>query len=435
MKIVVLNNRYHVTGGPERYLFGIQRELETRGHEVIPFAVRYARNEATPWARYFVAPPGGSDAVYFRDVKGPIAKARLFARSVYSPSSRRRLAALLADEKPDLVYVIIVANYLSPSVLLACRDAGVPVAMRLSDFHLRAPCYTCFDGIEACDLCLHGTRLHAVRKRCVQGSRAVSLARVAGMAVHDRLGLYDVVERFVAPSRFLRDKMIATGIDPDRIAHIPSFVPEIDAVSAAPACDRDGFLYVGRLDPEKGVARLLDAWSRLDVPSRLRIVGSTETPEARRLARRVRTSGLERVEFLGERSREEVAALMGTARAVVVPSLCYENLPIVAIEAMAHSAPIVAHRIGSLPEVVDDGVTGLLCEVAEPDAMAQRLSALATDDALVERLGAEGRRVALERYRPSMHVARLLSLFDELTDRRARVSAADGLAAGAWRAA
>ena len=412
MRIVILNNRYHITGGPERYLFDIEARLTEQGHEVIPFAVRYEQNRPSEYERYFVDPPGGGNAVYFRDVKGPAAKARLFARSVYSATSKRKLTQLLADVKPDLVYVIIVANYLSPSVLDACREANVPVVMRLSDFHLVAPCYLFFDGESVCEKCLTGTKLNAVAKKCLQGSTAVSAARVAGMKVHQAMGLYRAVSRFVAPSAFLRDKMIAAGTDPTRIVHIPSFVDVGDVPRPTLSDDAEPeFVYAGRLSPEKGVDRLIAAFAEAGAPGTLHIVGPEDGPAGDALRAQAAETVPDRIRFHGRRERDEILALMARARAVIVPSVCYENLPLVALEAMAAGAPVIAHRLGSLPEVVRAGETGILCDPGAPTEMATALRMLADDPGHARAMGDAARALARSVYTPEAHVDRLMEEF------------------------
>lgn len=416
MKIVLLHNRYHITSGPERYLFSLERLLAERGHEVVPFSVRYAQNRPSPHDRYFVSPPGGEDARYYRELRGPLARARLLFRSVYHAPSRRLLRRLIREERPDLAYVLIVANVLSPSVLLACRDAGLPIVMRLSDFHLIVPCYNFFDGTSRCELCLHGSRWHAVRKKCLQGSSLVSLGRIAGMAVHDHLGIYDAVDRFVAPSAFLRDKMIGAGIAPGRIVHLPSFT-DLDRQGGTRPVG-DSLLFVGRLTPEKGVTRLLEAWGLAGCPGELRIVGEVDSPEGEGLRAEAARRGLARVLFLGTRSTDEIRQLIDEARAVVIPSLCYENSPLVALEAMAGGRAVLAHRIGSLPEVVLDGVSGFLSAPDDPQDLAARIGQLMKDPALATELGRAGRRRAEEEHGPEQHVDRLLALWTSLLGRR-----------------
>ncbi len=412
MRIAVLHNRYHVTSGPERYLFEIQASLAARGHEVIPFSVRYAQNRSSAYERYFVPPPGGSDAIYYRDVRGPIAKARLFWRSVYSPGTRRRMARLIAAEHPDLAYVLIIANVLSPSALAACRDAGLPVVMRLSDYHLLVPCYAFFDGREICELCLHGSRLHAVRKRCLQNSALVSLGRIAGMAVHDRLRLYDAVDRFIAPSRFMYQKMVEAGTAPERLVHIPSFTDLSNPVHEEPPGDT--ILYSGRISPEKGLAALLAAYRRAGAPGELRIAGNADTPEGRRLQAEVARHGPANVRFLGACSREQIIRLMAEARLVAVPSIWYENLPLAALEAAAAGRAVVGHDVGSMPEAVEDGTTGFLAPLGAIDELAARIRRLMDDRELAAGMGRAARLKAEREFHPDAHVDRLLALWEEL---------------------
>jgi glycosyltransferase involved in cell wall biosynthesis len=309
-----------------------------------------------------------------------------------------------------------VANVLSPSVLLACRDAGLPIVMRLSDFHLIVPCYNFFDGTSRCELCLHGSRWHAVRKKCLQGSALVSLGRIAGMAVHDRLGIYDAVDRFVAPSAFLRDKMIDAGIAPERIVHLPSFTDLDRPGGAGPV--GNSLLFVGRLTPEKGVARLLEAWELAGCPGELRIAGEVDSPAGESLRAETARRGLDRVLFLGAKSADEIRQLMNEARAVVIPSLCYENSPLVALEAMASGRAVLAHRIGSLPEVVLDGVTGFLSSPDDPGDLAARIGQVMKDPLLAAELGRAGRRRAEEEHGPQRHLDRLLALWMSLLGRR-----------------
>lgn len=413
MKIAILNNRYHVTGGPERYLFALEARLAERGHEPIPFSVRYAQNRPTTYSKYFANPPGGDTDVFYRDVRGIRAKTRLFFGGIYSRSARRGLHELIRAERPDVAFVLIVANFLSPSTLMACRDAGLPVVMRLSDFHLIAPCYHFFDGNVICERCMTGTRIHAVRKKCLQDSALVSLGRIAGMALHDRLGVYDTVARFVAPSVFLRDKMIESGLSPERIVHVPSFV------DAPPEAPRPGsgafFLYVGRLSREKGVDRLIEAHADAGTTLPLLIAGDVRGEEGERLRTLAHARNAD-VRFLGGQRAEDVSALISDARAVVVPSLCYENLPRVALEAMAAGRPVVTHRLGSLPEVVRHGETGFLCDPEGPAELSARLRELAADPALAERMGRNGWAWARKDFSPDEHVNRLLSLWQDVID-------------------
>jgi glycosyltransferase involved in cell wall biosynthesis len=171
--------------------------------------------------------------------------------------------------------------------------------------------------------------------------------------------------------------------------------------------DTGYLLFVGRLRLRKGVEVLLHALARLareGVDLRLKVAGDGEHRGA--VERTVAELGLgEQVELLGRCDAGRIAALLGGARALAVPSI-YEGMPLVVLEAMAAGLPVVASRVAGIPEVVVDGETGWLVPPEEPAALAAALAALLADPAEAARRGAAGRRRVEERYRPET-VARI----------------------------
>ena len=155
MKICLVSYRYFVSSGPERYLFGVKDLLEERGHEVIPFSVRYRANEPTPWAKYFVEPIAGDDEIRFRQHSWTVASVRrALERAFYSREVYDALSAELRDAKPDVAYVLPYIRKLSPSVLAALHDHGVPTAVRFSDFAMVCPQPHLFRNDQICELCV-----------------------------------------------------------------------------------------------------------------------------------------------------------------------------------------------------------------------------------------------------------------------------------------
>jgi alpha-maltose-1-phosphate synthase len=218
--------------------------------------------------------------------------------------------------------------------------------------------------------------------------------------------------RLAAPAA--RTRVVYGGADPAR------FSPDPDA-------RRRGVLFVGRLTPHKGPDRLIDA---LPEDAELRVVGSgghdrhapeREYPDLlRRLAAR------RRVEFLGTVADRELPALYRGVQVLAVPSVhvtCYgraiavsELLGLAAIEAMASGTPVVASRLGGLPEVVDDGVTGFLVEPGNVAELRARLAEVLGDRGLAARLGRNGRERALEMFTWEACADRCLAAYSELVD-------------------
>jgi glycosyltransferase involved in cell wall biosynthesis len=193
----------------------------------------------------------------------------------------------------------------------------------------------------------------------------------------------------------------------DDVAVVPNAMGEKRAEAPADGGDAGYLLAVGRLRIRKGVDVLLAAMPELlrrHPAARLRIAGDGEHRAA--LERAAAALGVgEAVSFLGRADAMRVRRLLRGAAALVVPSI-YEGMPLVVLEAMEASVPVVASRVSGIPEVVEDGRTGWLVPPEEPASLAAALAAALDDPAAASRRGEAGRRLLAERFRPS-HAARL----------------------------
>jgi glycosyltransferase involved in cell wall biosynthesis len=415
VRILLCNNRYFVSGGPERYLFSLTKLLETKGHEVIPFSVDYALNEPTPYSRYFVSAPINRDSVYYKEMTLSLTnRLRLFARAAYSLESKRRIQQLIRDVKPDVAYLLQICNNLSPSIIDGCRSLGVPVVMRLSDFNLICPAYVFLRDQDICLECERGY-YRALRRRCLQNSFLVTAGRVLSMYLHDLLRVYRRVDAFITPSAFLRDKMLSNGFSSSRVVHIPSF---IDAEDFEPSYSHDNYiLYFGRVSRDKGLTYLIKAFenvARIRKDIRLLIVGNSPDGEKDRLEHYVEKNGLKGISFFGFKSKRELGPLIQDAMFTVVPSVWYENTPMTIYESFAYGKPVVASRIGSIPEQVDDGVDGCLYEPKNVCDLAAKMQSLLNDPSKVVAMGKKAREKIEAHYTAEQHYQRLLAIFTEV---------------------
>ena len=123
MRILLVNYRYFISGGPEKYMFNIKKMLEDNGHEVIPFSIHSNKNVKTEYSKYFVEPIGSRDVTYFEECKKtPKVIWQMLTRSIYSKEVEKAIKREIKDVKPDLVYIIHFVNKLSPKL---CNDVGM----------------------------------------------------------------------------------------------------------------------------------------------------------------------------------------------------------------------------------------------------------------------------------------------------------------------
>ena len=404
MRVLAANKFYFVKGGAERYFFELKRILEERGNEVVPFAMRHGDNEPSEHSDLFVSHEDFGDGV------GAVRRLRAAARVVYSIEARRRIEALVDRTRPDVAHLHNIAHQLSPSILYGLRARGVPVVQTLHDYKLVCPNYQMFVDGETCERCRKWRYWNAVIHRCMRGSLSRSLTVCVEACAHKLLGTYARnVDMFIAPSRSLRDRMIAHGVDSERIVHLP-YAIALDAYE--PRHDSDGYaVYVGRLSTGKGLGTLLGA-AALAGDVRLRVIGTG--PLEGELRVRAQRDGLDNVEFLGYRTGDDLRSLFSGALFVVVPSECYENSPLTVYEALAYGKAVVGSTMGGIPELVAAGETGLIFEAGDHEALAQCLTELWTDPARAVEMGRQGRRRAESDYAPDGHYERIRGIYERV---------------------
>jgi glycosyltransferase involved in cell wall biosynthesis len=375
--------------------------LRTAGHEVVPFAVAEERTLPTPVRDRLPAAAGAGSRTRFGEAWA----------GTWSPRAYRSLAAVVDEVRPDVCHVHHVFERLTVSVLDALRRRRVPTVMTLHDYKPVCPNFRLFTDGAPCTRCLSGRYVEVVRHRCLEGSRWRSVAAAADAYASRARGLYHRVDRFLAPSAFLRDRVVEGGLPADRVAVLPNPAVAASAPRPRPA-GPPAIVYASRLVAEKGVDTLLDAAARLPDDVRLRMLGSGRAE--RQVRARVAAEGLP-VDVLGPQPPEVVRAHLRQATAAVMPSLWWENCPMAVLEAGALGVPTVASAVGGIPELIDDGASGLLVPPGDAEALAAALTGLVERPAEAARLGAAAWARVRDRHDPGAHVAALLETYATLS--------------------
>jgi len=401
MKVLLINKFYHMAGGAERYVFEWEKILRARGHEVVVFSMEHPRNAASDYARCFVS------HVDF-GAGGPVERLRAAARSVFSFEARRKVREMLWETRPDMAHVHSYCYQLTPSILGPLRDAGVPVVQTAHEYYHACANQHLYDfrSNRICERCRR-SRLAPFWTRCVKGSLTASAAAFGAKLVDDVLGLSrGGIDCVVAPSAFMRDKMIEFGWPARRVVRVPNFVDAASAIEGAGPGEY--ILFLGRLVAHKGAGTLLRAAERLpQVP--MKIAGSG--PMEEELQRFASGRGLDNVEFLGFRDGHELKALVAGSRAVAIPSEWHENASIAVLESMAAARCVVASDVGGVSEQVRHGQEGLLFPMGDVNALVARLRRVWDNPEEAVTLGGRGRRRVMTRFSPMTHYRHMMRLF------------------------
>lgn len=414
MKIILCNKYFFLNGGTEKYLYGLLPRLSARGHEPVPFSVRYNDSWPTPYSRFFLPPPGPAGEIFYRDVKlRPASLLRYVDRSVYSIEARWRLSRLLQETRgADIAYLLNIYNYMSPSIIHTFRKHNIPVIMRLGDYNLQCPAYLFLRSSRPCTLCREGAYWNGVRHCCVKGSLAASALRVLAMYVHTWLKLYARVDAFVVPCDFMRRQLIQGGFPAGRIHVIRS--PAVSETETAEKQQRRHILYFGRISPEKGIDTLIAACQQLANAPELILAGRSYDGEQERLEKLIPPENRGRIRFAGFQNSRELARLIEGALLTVVPSRWYDNAPLSVHESFLHATPVAAARIGGIPEQVQDNVTGMLFDPDNEESLRAVLHAMLSDRDRLARMGLAAQEYVSREYCPDRHVDHLLDLFEKV---------------------
>lgn len=379
MRLLFIHNRYGAVSGEELMNELIVDVLRRNGHEV---------------------------ETYYRDSadiqQQPFGAAKAFFKGIYSFEARRAIRKVLQQFQPDLVQVQNLYPLFSPSVLSEVKAAGIPVVMRLANYRLVCPNGLLLSHGEICIRCCGGREWWCLLRNC-EGS----LPKSAGYALRNWFArtarLYsDNVTVYYAQTRFQRDLLVREGIPAEQINVIPNMV---NASKGDDSCKTGNFVaFVGRLSPEKGVATFLEAARKCsDLP--FEMAGSFDrVPE-------ITLQQSANVRLLGHLNCNELKGFYQSMRILVVPSVWYEGFPGVIIEAMLQGRPVICSDLGGLPEIVEDGKTGMVFKAGDAGDLADKIRQLWNNPELCSRMGRAGREKVLTEYSPEKYYERLMAVY------------------------
>ena len=344
MNILLVHNYYQQPGGEDQVFADETRLLRDRGHAVRQHTVH-------------------NDAV------GAMGRVELLGKTIWNRAAYDELRAVARQHRADVVHFHNTFPLVSPAGYRAAHDAGAAVVQTLHNYRLLCPVATFYRDGGVCEDCMGKTvPWPGVVHRCYRGSLAASAAVAAMLTVNRAMRTYTgEVDRYIALTEFSRRKFVEGGLPAEKIVVKPNFVDPDPGVGDGGG----GFaLFVGRLTEEKGVPTLLNAWRSLDGAIPLKVLGDGPL-RTHVLDAAAQSAGA--IEYLGRRTLEEVCGIMGEAGALVFPSEWYEGLPRTIVESFAKGTPVIASRLGSMAELVEDGCSGFLFRPGDPSDLAGRV--------------------------------------------------------------
>ncbi len=387
MTILVCHNHYALRAGEDHAVAAECGLLRAAGHTVVSYTRDNAEIAAWPWWRRILA----------------------VCAAFHNPRTAREIARLAAQTRPDVAHVHNVFPLISPSIYRSLRRAGVPIVQTAHNFRCVCANGLLFRDGRICHDCLEGHYAACVRARCFRESRAASLWYTLIIWWHRRRRtLARHVHRVIALNTFSRALLVRAGFDQQRITVLPNCA---DSGNAGMVDVPDEYvLYVGRLSDEKGIMTVMRAAARVpDIP--IKIAGSG--PRASDVRAFIAAHALRNVTLLGQLGAGEVQQVIARALALVFASECYENCPLVVINALYAGTPVIAARTGGVPEFVPDGTAGWLFTPGHDDELAARVRWLFAHQAAVIAMRPGVRAWGRTQFAPDRHAAQLCAVYAE----------------------
>ncbi len=411
MNILMVNWSWYPSGGDWTAVENLSQVYQLKGHKIIPFSMVDKRNYITPYDKYFVS---NIDYRILNRQKSISNGIKVLKRSIYSAESRLKLKQLLDEVKIDIAHLHNLGPQLTPSILPVLKERKIPIIWTLHDYGMLCPATSFVSKDEICERCKNGKFFYCFFRKCKKNSFQASFVAALRSYILKFLDIQKYVDVFICPSKFLQSKFIEFGFDRERFEQLynPYDIDRLSKYSGISLGNYDDYiLYVGRIEKIKGIMTLIKALSDLK-EIQLLVVGSGEKEEEYK--KYVIENGFENIHFLGHLEKEKVIYLIKRSLFTVCPSEWYENLPYSIVEAMLLGKPVVGSKIGGIPELVIDGLTGFTFVPGDAVSLKNKITDLLSDRKKCEILGNEAQKHVAELVNIETHYKKMEIIFQKI---------------------
>jgi len=366
VNILICHNEYAAPSGEEHAISAIASLMCDNGHNVEYFF----RSSAT--------------------IKNKKDKLKAFFSGIRSPEAVNSLKKQLASRRPDVAFVQNLYPFLSPSILTILHKRAIPVVMRCPNYRLLCPNGLFLSHNDICERCAGGNEYWAVLRNCES-----NIPKSIGYAARNAVAritkrILNNVDCFIVLSEFQRQKFIDNGIPESKVAILHNVLPNVSHNIESHHLG-SWVTFVGRISHEKGIEDYIAAAKLLpNIP--FAVVGNYESMSS--LVKKSPSN----IKWLGFLRGEELDNAHRLSRILVMPSRCYEGFPNVITRGMLFALPVIASRIGGIPEIVEDGVTGLLYKPKNVEELAASIQYLYSDINRCVEMGMAGQLKVKQKY-------------------------------------
>lgn len=365
MRVLIVNKFLHHNGGSETYIFKLGELLQQIGHEVQYFGMEHKGRCV-----------GNNINLYTTDMDfhngNKLSKLNYGIKTIYSSEARKKIRGVLDDFKPDVVHINNFNYQLTPSIIIEIikwrkhNNSKVKIIYTAHDYQLICPNHMCYNlnYHQNCELCINGEFFNCLKNKCIHNSLAKSAIGTVEATLWNRLRIYKNFDAIICCSEFMKRKLDNNKVLAEKTVMIHNFN---DTYNIKASKKKEYVLYFGRYSEEKGIETLLSVCKKLPY---IKFVFAGNGP----LKEKVKQ--ISNVEDMGFLKGDKLKKVIEEALFAVYPSEWYENCPFSVMEAISYGTPVIATDIGGLPELVEDGKTGMLFEYGNVEELKSRIESL-----------------------------------------------------------
>lgn len=335
-KVLIIHNYYKIPGGEDTVVENEKKMLEDNGHEVM----LYSRNNSE------------------LEGMGILKKLLMPFFTIFNIKTYIDVKKIIKEKSIDIVHVHNTLNLISPSVYYAALRCKVPVVQTIHNFRLLCPAATFYRDGHICEDCVNKGLYSAIKYSCYRNNRIHTLGCVLTLKIHRFIGIYKKIN-YICLTDFNKKKlmMLDKFIDKNRIYIKPNFIARKSNYLINKK-RKNQFVYVGRLDPLKGIDILLEAWKKVDYAAGNLLICGTG-PMSEWCEEFIKANKLENVELLGFVENKLARKIVSESKALILPTQWYEGFPMTIVEAYSEGTPVIGSDIGNTGSLIINELTGI----------------------------------------------------------------------------
>jgi len=310
MRILIVFNKYQYRGGEDTYVNNLILLLRKNGHIV----KTYIKDS--------------------RSITNIFDKIKIGLGLFWNFQTSRELSIVIKQFKPDIAHFHNIYPIITPTAYYICKKYGVKIVQTIHNYKFMCPKNSLFRNGKMCELCINKKFMWpSILYGCYHRSKLASFLFSLSFLLHNNIGTFHTIDSLIFPTQFVQDYYLTnlsiTNITIDKSTVLPYFTPFMKNKNDSNENLNDQYFYFGRLAEEKGISLITKLFSQKK--RKLLIVG--DGPLKQMLVQKYQN--YKNIQFIGYQTPKKIFSMMMSAKALIIPSLWYEVLPFVLIEAMA----------------------------------------------------------------------------------------------------